>query len=104
MQVLSILKVIIISQRRFKLESQAQLNVIDNATCYDYYRRAGVLIQADMLCTLFGPNGNETPCNGDSGSPLSVSSNGKHTQVLLYYRLLNKLALNMLQSSKSTPV
>ena len=56
---------------------EADVTVISNAVCDNYYRKP---ITKNMICTL---GTGEGACKGDSGGPLTVRENGLHTVVCI---------------------
>ena len=56
---------------------EADVTVISNAVCDNYYRKP---ITKNMICTL---GTGEGACKGDSGGPLTVRENGRHAVVCI---------------------
>ena len=56
---------------------EADVTVISNAVCDNYYRKP---ITKNMICTV---GTGEGACKGDSGGPLTVRENGRHTVVCI---------------------
>ncbi|XP_059079997.1 chymotrypsin B-like [Tigriopus californicus] len=56
---------------------QVEINIISSEVCQQIIGPLGVQVSPVMMCTLGGPNGGESTCNGDSGGPLMVRQDNK---------------------------
>eukprot|EP00094_Tigriopus_californicus_P013236 TCALIF_12801-PA protein Name:"Similar to Sb Serine proteinase stubble (Drosophila melanogaster)" AED:0.11 eAED:0.11 QI:0/0/0/0.66/0.5/0.66/3/0/199 len=57
--------------------NEVEINIISSEVCQQIIGPLGVQVSPVMMCTLGGPNGGESTCNGDSGGPLMVRQDNK---------------------------